>query len=87
MDSPLQPQLQPIPFTVHVTDEDLTRLKRKIEDYHLPDEDIVPDAGWSYGVSLEWVKGLRKYWLEEFDWRKTESEINQYENVFCSVVL
>ena len=69
---------QPIPFQLHIPDEQLARLRRKLEDYELPDEDIIPEAGWSYGVSLEWVKNLKKFWLEEYDWRKAESEINRF---------
>lgn len=70
--------VKPQPFLVHIPDEKLDRLRRKLEDFELPDRDIVEDAGWSYGVSLEWVKGLKKYWLEEFDWRKSEAAINRF---------
>jgi hypothetical protein len=69
---------KPRPFRVHIPDEQLDRLKRKLEDYELPESDIIEDAGWSYGVSLEWVKSLKKYWLEKFDWRKAESAINRF---------
>lgn len=69
---------EPQPFHVHIPDEQLDRLRRKLEDYELPDTDIIEDAGWEYGVSLEWVKGLRKYWLEEFDWRSSEAAINRF---------
>lgn len=76
---------KPRPFRVHIPDEQLDRLKRKLEDYELPESDIIEDAGWSYGVSLEWVKSLKKYWLEEFDWRKAEASINRF--VFCTLPL
>jgi len=80
---------QPVPvkFQVNIPEEELSRLKRKLEDYELPNEDIIPDAGWSYGVSLDWVKSLKKYWLEEYDWRKTEGEINQCALYLLSRIL
>jgi pimeloyl-ACP methyl ester carboxylesterase len=71
---------QPQPFVVHIPDEKLERLRRKLEDYELPETDIIEDAGWSYGVSLEWVKSLKTYWLEEFDWRASEAAINRWDN-------
>jgi hypothetical protein len=77
MSTVTETHLKPVPFRVHVSDEELARLRRKIEDYELPEEDIIPDAKWEYGVSLDWVRDLKKYWLEEYDWRKTEEEINK----------
>lgn len=80
-----QSQSEPTPFRIHVPEERLARLRRKLEDYELPEKDIVDDAGWAYGASLEWAKGLRKYWLEEYDWRKAEVEMNR--SVPCLAVL
>ncbi|KAF8527055.1 epoxide hydrolase [Gautieria morchelliformis] len=74
------PRSEPTPFQIHVPEERLVRLKRKLEDYELPEKDIVDDAGWSYGVSLEWVKELRKYWLDEYDWRKAEAHMNRWDH-------
>jgi len=68
----------PVPFTVNMSDEQIARLRRKVEDYALPADDIVPDAGWKYGVSLDWLKELRDAWLsDDFDWRGIERELNQ----------
>ncbi|KZW02821.1 alpha/beta-hydrolase [Exidia glandulosa HHB12029] len=68
------------PFTVHVSDDELARMRRKIEDYALPEREIVPNSRdcWDYGVSLDWAKGLRDAWLNEFDWRDVEKELNRW---------
>ena len=68
----------PVPFRLAIPDSQLQRLRRKIEDYELPEKEIVPNAGWGYGVELDWVKSLKRAWLEEYDWRKVEAEINRY---------
>ena len=68
----------PTPYQIHIPESQLARLRRKLEDWELPEEDIVDEAGWSYGVSLEWVRNLRRYWLEEYDWRKAEDDMNRY---------
>jgi hypothetical protein len=69
---------KPQPFVLHIPDEKLERLRRKIEDSELPESDIIEDVGWLYGISLDWAKGLKKYWLEEFDWRASEAAINRF---------
>lgn len=85
----VQPRPEPIPFRIHIPDEQLARLRRKLEDYQLPQKDIVNEAGWAYGVSLDWVKGLKKYWLEEYDWRKAEADINRFvpSSLGCKVLI
>jgi hypothetical protein len=40
------------PFTIHIPDENLARLRRKLEDTLLPEEDVVLGAGWDYGMDL-----------------------------------
>ena len=76
---------KPQPFRVNIPDDQLVRLRRKLEDYELPESDIIEDAGWSYGVSLEWVKGLKKYWLDEYDWKSSETAINRFVRSFLNI--
>ena len=49
-------------FKVAVPDEALDRLARRLEDTHLPTEDIVPDAGWEYGTNLTKLRQLVDDW-------------------------
>lgn len=37
------------PFKVDVPDDEIARLKRKLQDTRLPKREIVPDAGDDYG--------------------------------------
>lgn len=48
------------------------------QDYQLPAQELVPNSytTWDYGVSLEWVRSLRQSWLNDFDWRDVEQELN-----------
>jgi hypothetical protein len=63
------------PFTIHIPDENLARLRRKLEDTLFPEEDVVPGAGWDYGMDLAWLKDMREEWLR-FDWPEAEQEMN-----------
>ena len=62
------------PFTVHVPDETLADLKRRLSMTRLPDSEIVPDQ--SQGVQSSTMKELVRYWQTEYDWRKAEAKLN-----------
>ncbi|KAI9765312.1 MAG: hypothetical protein M1840_007511 [Geoglossum simile] len=54
---------------------DLTR--RKLELTRLPHEVLVPkERAWEYGTPKREVEGLVDYWLEAYDWRAREADLN-----------
>jgi len=68
---------------VHIKQDILDDLKLRIEKTRWPDE--ILNSNWTYGASLSYMKELSEYWLTGFDWRKTESLINQYENYIAEI--
>jgi hypothetical protein len=54
------------PFTVEVSDEELTDLRNRIEATRWPDRGVDP----SQGVQLETIQPLADYWASDYDWRK-----------------
>jgi pimeloyl-ACP methyl ester carboxylesterase len=40
-----------------------------------PDE--LPDAGWTYGIPLDYVKERAEHWRTSYDWREHEAELNK----------
>ena len=58
-------------------------LKSKLKLTRWPDE--IENSGWTYGASLSYMKELTDYWVNYFDWRKTESEINKYGNYIAQI--
>lgn len=36
------------------------------------------DGGWKFGVSHDFMRRFVDYWINEFDWRKTEAELNRW---------
>jgi len=62
------------PFHVHVSDEALADLKRRVAATRWPDKEIVPDQ--SQGVQLATVQKLARYWSTDYDWRKVEATLN-----------
>ena len=63
-------------FKIDISQEDVDRLKRKLQDHRLPPKPIVPDAGKSYGPTYEWGEHLVNTWRNDFDWYEHQKRIN-----------
>jgi len=59
------------PFEVHVPDDDLADLRRRIAATRWPDKETVTDQ--SQGAQLAQVQELVRYWGTDYDWRKVEA--------------
>jgi pimeloyl-ACP methyl ester carboxylesterase len=62
------------PFEVHVPDEDLADLRRRIVAARLPTKELVDDR--SQGVQLATIQELARYWTTDYDWRACEARLN-----------
>lgn len=62
------------PFNVHVPDEDLADLRKRVLATRWPAKETVSDQ--SQGVQLEKLQELVRYWGTEYDWRKAEAKLN-----------
>jgi pimeloyl-ACP methyl ester carboxylesterase len=70
-------------FKCHVPQAAIDDLKFRIAQSRWTDEII--DSGWKYGAKLNYIKELADYWLNKFDWRRVEDEINQYPNYVTEI--
>ena len=71
------------PFEIHVSDEILDDLKRRISAARWPDE--LPGTAWDYGSNLDYMKELAEYWRTDFDWRAQERLINSFQHFKADV--
>ena len=71
------------PFRVHVPEEEIAELKRRIKATRWPEQETVSDQ--SQGVPLETIQALARYWANDYDWRKIESRINSYPNFITEI--
>ena len=62
------------PFKVHIPENDLVELKKRIKAARWPDKEIVADQ--TQGVQLATMQKLAEYWLKDYDWRKAEAKLN-----------
>jgi len=73
------------PYTIHVPDAKIQRLKQKLAVFDLPDE--VPDVEpWSRGAPLADIQRLARYWADGFDWRKAEARLNKQLTQFTTEI-
>ncbi|MPW23077.1 alpha/beta fold hydrolase [Paraburkholderia sp. CNPSo 3157] len=62
------------PFHIHVSDDALADLRRRIAETKWPRQETVTDA--SQGVQLATMRKLASYWQSDYDWRKVEARLN-----------
>ena len=62
------------PFKIHVPDEDLADLRRRIVATRWPDKETAADQ--SQGAPLAKLQELVTYWGTGYDWRKAEAKLN-----------
>ncbi len=71
------------PFSANIPQQVLDDLKLRLKNTRWTDE--ITGSGWSYGSNLSCMKELTDYWLNKFDWRKIENEINAHPNFMADI--
>ncbi len=65
-------------FHIEVPEDDLVDLRDRLARTRWPEPETVDD--WSQGVPLDYLRDLCGYWQEHYDWRATESRLNQLDH-------
>lgn len=73
------------PYRVDFPQADLDDLQERLSRTRWPDELTSANAGWDYGVSLEWVRELVEYWRTGFDWRAQEARLNAHPQFITEI--
>jgi len=71
------------PFKVEISEETLQSIYSKVKNY--PWHEMPDDGGWDYGTNLDYMKKFADYWVNKFNWRKTEEKINKFNNFKSSI--
>jgi epoxide hydrolase-like protein len=62
------------PFTIHVPEDTLVDLRRRLAATRWPENETVSDQ--SQGVQLETMTELVRYWQTDYSWRKAEAKLS-----------
>jgi pimeloyl-ACP methyl ester carboxylesterase len=71
------------PFRVHVPDEALADLRRRLATTRWPAQETVADQ--SQGAQLEKLQALVRYWQKGYDWRKAEAKLNAWPQFVTNI--
>ncbi|MDA7480241.1 epoxide hydrolase [Candidatus Pelagibacter ubique] len=66
------------PFKLDIPNKVLQEIYTKVKNY--PWHEMPDDGGWEYGTNLDYLKELSNYWVNNFDWRKSEAQLNRFSN-------
>ncbi len=70
--------MQAEPFTIAIPEEKLEDLRERLARINwAPD---FGNEGWAYGVNGEYLRELADHWLNHYDWRAHEAEMNRFNN-------
>ena len=64
------------PYRISIGDDVLHDLKSRLRNTRWPEAELVED--WSQGAPLKWIKDIRHYWADEYDWRGREARLNRF---------
>lgn len=62
------------PFVIAVPEDQLDDLRRRLDGARWPAE--IDDAGWDYGTDQAFLRSVVARWIDGYDWRATEAELN-----------
>jgi pimeloyl-ACP methyl ester carboxylesterase len=71
------------PFRVEIPESVLEDLRGRLAATRWPD--AIEGAGWDYGVRLEALQELARYWAARFDWRSVEARVNAFPNFLADI--
>jgi len=71
------------PFRVNVPQAKIDHILKKVREAEWPDR--LDTDGWAYGANWDYMRALAKYWVEQFDWRKAEANLNRYPQFLAHV--
>ncbi|KAL3491602.1 Alpha/Beta hydrolase protein [Aspergillus germanicus] len=72
-------------FKIDIPNEEVERLKHKLNDTRLPGREIVPGAGTLYWPSYAWAQELLEEWRRGFDWYRVQGQLNEYPHYLCPI--
>ncbi|WXA83660.1 epoxide hydrolase [Pendulispora rubella] len=71
------------PFRIHVPQDDLSDLRRRVLATRWPDPETVADG--SQGVQRAKLQELVRYWGTEYDWRTIEAKLNAFPQFVTTI--
>ena len=69
--------VKPKPYEIEIDECVLDDLRGRIENTRWQE---ATDVRWEYGMDQDFLRRLCEHWAGEYDWRATESRLNEFDN-------
>ena len=66
------------PFRINISNQIIENIYDKIKKY--PWNEMPNIDGWDHGTNFSYIKEISKYWVEDFNWKEQEININKFSN-------
>jgi pimeloyl-ACP methyl ester carboxylesterase len=66
------------PFTINIASEILDDLRQRLRNTRWSYQR--DDTHWDAGTDLDYLKELVAYWQDSYDWRKSETALNEFDH-------
>ena len=70
-------------FTIHIEDEELDDLRRRLELTRWPKP--IEGVRWEQGTDIAWMRDLCHFWTDAFDWRAQERYLNSFPHQMVNI--
>ena len=70
-------------FNIEIPQRKLDDLQQRLTLTRWPEKETPDD--WTQGIPLSYMKEIHDYWLNDYDWRKHEKEINKFPQFLTTI--
>lgn len=71
------------PFRVDVPQGKIDHILKRVREAYWPER--LESDDWRYGANWDYMRSLAKYWVEGFNWRRAEANLNRYPQFLARV--
>lgn len=71
------------PFKIDIAQSQIDDLNTRLSMARFPEKS--PADGWEQGIPLDYMRELTDYWRGEYDWRRCEKTLNQYDHFLTEI--
>lgn len=79
----VQTKIKAVPFKIVVPQAKLDEIRQRVQAYDWQDMPAI--NGWKYGFNLSYMKELADYWVNQYDWRKYEQQMNRFKHFKANI--
>ncbi|MGH7746937.1 MAG: epoxide hydrolase family protein, partial [Candidatus Dormibacteria bacterium] len=72
------------PFEVKWSEAAAADVLERVRSYPWPPSPAVED-GWAYGCDAAFLRGLCRHWVEDYDWRAAQAELNRFPQFLARI--